>query len=349
MRRDELRHREILASSEPELRLLADASQALAQPEHVVLAEQDRLIAWEFMTELSDGEKRTYELMVEGMSANRIARVCGIPVNEARRLVRACERKREAFQLLYEAGRLCGYRASTIRALLNAEPSTQELADRAFAHLESCAHCRAEHKTNANRLRRSFRDQAAALLPAPVLAAHPGWFERLGLRTRLIHHRLLTGNLPFWGGGVRERAGALLTGGGFAAAKLTAGTATLALLAGGAIDATRIMEHHARTRTPAPTANLSEDQPDPGESLQAFFASSWQVSAQRRVRRTPGRALSAAPGRVVGIPRRISVPPRLRQRDPGGFAFLGIPTSKPARVARRVPAPEQSGGGLFSP
>ena len=55
------------------------------------------------------------------MQYRAIAPVLGIPVNEARNTARACERKRERFQLLYDTGRLCGYRAQTIQALQNGE------------------------------------------------------------------------------------------------------------------------------------------------------------------------------------------------------------------------------------
>jgi hypothetical protein len=348
MRRDGRRHEEILAASEPELRLLTDARQAREQPEQIVLKDQDRLIAWEFMTELSDIEKRTYQLMVDGMGADRIARTRGIPVNDARRLIEACERKREVFQVLYERGRLCGYRASTIEALLRGESSTQELADRAFAHLDSCPRCRAEHKTNANRLRRSFRDQVAALLPVPVIATHLDWTEKLGLRARIIQHRLSVGDLPFSSPGARERATMLFAGGGLTG-KLAAGTATLALLAGGAIDAARTLEHHAtrsHQKTP-PVASTIESEPNP-QLQQAVFAFSHPTHSSHHAP-TPGRGLPMMPGHVVPIrPAKRTLSPG-RQHEPDSLAYLGIPANRPASSVSRTHSPEQRGGGPFSP
>src|ERR1019366_928692 len=158
---------------------------------------------------------------------------------EARNTARSCERKRERFQLLYDTGRLCGYRAQTILALQNGEATSEVLAERAFAHLESCGHCRLEHRTNAKRLRRSFRDQAAALLP-PVFIGHLGWLSRLGLRARLLLHRLGIDTVPVGQGGVRERAVALLAGGGVGA-KVAVGVVTVGVLAGGAV-ATHVLE-----------------------------------------------------------------------------------------------------------
>ena len=146
-----------------------------------MLTHEDRLIAREFTTELTLQEQRVFGWLVEGLQYRAVASVLGIPVNEARNIARACDRKRERFQLLYDTGRLCGYRAVTIQALRDGESTSEELAERAFAHLESCIHCRQQHKTNAKRLRRSFREQSAAFLP-PVLIGGLGRLTPLGIR-----------------------------------------------------------------------------------------------------------------------------------------------------------------------
>jgi hypothetical protein len=73
--------------------------------------------------------------------------------SEARKAGRSSESKRKHFQLLYELGRLCGLRAATIRALQNGEVTSEELAQRAFAHLAWCRHCRSKYNTNAKKLR----------------------------------------------------------------------------------------------------------------------------------------------------------------------------------------------------
>ena len=211
LHRDEHRHGQIRARSAPGLRLMAETREEQTAPEPAVLAKEDRLIALEFKTELDEDEQRVFAWLVEGLQYRAVASVLNIPVNEARNTARSCERKRERFQLLYDTGRLCGYRAQTILALQNGEATSEVLAERAFAHLESCAHCRLEHRTNAKRLRRSFRDQAAALLP-PVFIGHLGWLARLDLRARLLLHRLGIDTAPVGQGGVRERAVALLRG-----------------------------------------------------------------------------------------------------------------------------------------
>ncbi len=208
LHRDERRHGRLLARWTPGFHVMAEAREREGAPELAALAREDRLIASEFTTELTEQERRVFGGLVEGMAYRAIATALGIPVNEARNIARACDRKRERFQLLYDTGRLCGYRAQTIHALQNGESTSEELAERAFAHLESCAHCRLEHKTNAKRLRRSFRDQAAALLP-PVFIGSFGRFTGLGVRGRLLAHRLGIDSAPMGQGSVRERAVAI--------------------------------------------------------------------------------------------------------------------------------------------
>jgi len=118
--------------------------------------------------------------------------------------------------VLYDTGRLCGFRSQTIIELQAGASVAEELARGAFAHLEACASCRAEHRTNARRLRRSFQGQAAALLPIPVLAGRLGWLARLDLRIRTGQVRVAELGSAQAAGGVRERAGALLAGSGAA-------------------------------------------------------------------------------------------------------------------------------------
>ena len=249
--RDAHRHTKILARNAPSFRLMAEAQEGQSAPEPAVLAHEDRLIASEFLTELTERERRVFGWLVEGLAYRAIATALEIPLNEARNTARVCARKRERFQLLYDTGRLCGYRAQTIEALQNGESTSEELAERAFAHLESCAHCRLEHKTNAKRLRRSFRDQAAALLP-PVLFGHLGWLSRLGVRARLLAHRLGIETAPYGQGGVRERAVAMLAGAG-AGAKIAVGVVTIGVLAGGAV-ATHVLEQSPAATAPPPRA-----------------------------------------------------------------------------------------------
>jgi DNA-directed RNA polymerase specialized sigma24 family protein len=352
LHRDERRRSQILIRSAPGLRVMAEAQEDQRAPEPAVLAHEDRLIAREFLTELSKDEQRVFGWLVEGLAYRAIASVESIPVNEARNLARACARKRERFQLLYDTGRLCGYRAQTIQALQHGQSTSEELAERAFAHLESCAHCRLEHKTNAKRLRASFRDQAAALLP-PVVIGHLGWLSRLGVRARMLLHRLGIDTVPFGQGGVRERAIAVLAGGG-ASAKIAIGVVTLSVLAGGAV-ATHVLEpsapakhhHAARSATVAPPPAAASTR-----LLSASpFASTPRTGAHRSVH--PSRRLRHQRARrSPSGTRRLAASSGGGQREPGGFAYLGVPTatSAPAAPARAASSSEdQHGGGQFSP
>ena len=263
LHRDERRRTQILTHSGPDLLPTAQADEH--GPERAALIREDRLIVSEFLTELTALEQRVFWLLAEGMKYRLIAKVLGVEVNQARNAARSCERKREHFQLLYDTGRLCRYRASTIVALQNGEATSEELARRAFAHLESCASCRAEHRTNAKRLRRSFQGQAAGLLPVPALLGRLRWLVHLDVRIRTLQHRLTPDGMPFGSGGVRERAAALLAGSGVAA-KVAAGVATVAVIAGGTIGATHLLNHeparHRHRRSSEGRAS-TESQPDP--------------------------------------------------------------------------------------
>jgi RNA polymerase sigma factor (sigma-70 family) len=346
LHRNERRRGEILAHRAPDLHLMAQADGSQNTPELAALAKQDRSIASEFLTELTDIEQRVFGLIVEGMQYRAIAPVLGIDINEARNVSRACERKRERFQLLYDTGRLCGFRAGTILALQSGEATSEELAERAFAHLEGCAHCRAEHKTNAKRLRRSFQGQAAALLPLPVLVGHLGWLARLGVRVRIFQHRLPSDVISTGQGGVRERAAALLVGGGVGA-KVAAGVVTVAVIAGGAV-ATHVLEHppaHHRDRVSPSVARPSRAAPQMA-LVPTPLAPLGAASADRAVRlrrSSPGHVLSSVP-RVTGHGGSV-------QREPGGFAYLGVPTgaSTPASAPEQAPTAASSSGGPFSP
>jgi len=327
---------------------MAQVSEGESAPEPAALAHEDRLIASEFLTELTKDERRVFGWLVEGLQYRAVASVLDISVNDARNTARACARKRERFQLLYDTGRLCGYRAQTIQALQNGESTSEELAERAFAHLERCRRCRAEHKTNAKRLRRSFRDQAAALLP-PVFFGHLGWLARLGVRTRTLQHRFAPDGLPLGQGGVRERAAALLTGSGVAA-KVATGVVTVAVIAGGVV-ATHVLHHRpmpphhhaAPSAAPTPPATAA-----PAQLISASPGSSLRTSVHRRVH-TSRRPRRARPGRVLANIHPAGRTSAAGQREPGGFAYLGVPTSAPASAPEQAHTAAQSSGGPFSP
>jgi DNA-directed RNA polymerase specialized sigma24 family protein len=347
LHRDERRHHQILVRSAPGLRVMAEAQEGQRAPEPAVIADEDRSIAREFLTELTEAERRVFGWLVEGLQYRAIASAENIPINEARNLARVCARKRERFQLLYDTGRLCGYRAQTIHALQNGESTSEELAERAFAHLEGCVHCRLEHKTNAKRLRRSFRDTAAGLLP-PVLVGHLGWLESLAVRARMLLHRLGIDNAPLGQGGVRERTVALLVGGG-AGAKIVAGAVTVGVLAGGAV-ATHVLEPSAPAKHGRAAHSVSSRAPSSrAESVPPTLAvprTSARASVKSSLRHRASTRHSSSTRRQVA---RSSID---GQREPGGFAYLGVPTtttSAPAARAASSGSEDQHGGGQFTP
>lgn len=342
LHRDERRHQQILARHTPGLRIIAEAKNRDMSPEQAALADADRLIAAEFLTELTENERQIFSWLVEGLQYRAVASLLGIPVNEARKAARACARKRERFQLLYDTGRLCGYRAQTIQALQHGQTPSQELAARAFAHLESCASCRLEHKTNATRLRQAFREQAAALLP-PVVGGRLGWITRLGERARTLLHRLGIDTASIGQGGLRERAVALAAGGG-ASAKLAVGVATLSVLAGGAlsmhINGTPQAKRRQPTHSPSPAAAVGRRAANATSVTASLEASSLGPSSSRL-----GGQLdtNVDPAASAGNRKKESSV----QHEPNGFTYLGVrrPITAPA-VAR---SEGQHGGGPFSP
>jgi hypothetical protein len=352
LHRDERRHGRIVAQGAPVFRFMAEARAREDAPEQAALAREDRLIAREFTTELTAQERRVFAGLVEGMAYRAIATALKIEENEARKIARACERKRERFQVLYDTGRLCGYRAETIQALTNRQSTSEELAERAFAHLESCAHCRLAHKTNATRLRRSFRDQAAVLLP-PLFVGNLGRLARLGMRGRLLLHRLGIENAPLGQGTVRERAVALLAGGGVGA-KVAAGVLAVGVIAGGTV-ATHVLEH-----SPAPhrhhaasTAALApRNAAAPSRPLSALAPAPFNGAARPRVHTSGGGGSRHAAGRHKTSVHRTAIVDAADVREPGGFAYLGVPQERAASAATAHAASvseDQSGGGPFSP
>jgi DNA-directed RNA polymerase specialized sigma24 family protein len=350
--RDERRRDAILQERGARLHV-ADGDADQVTPERAALSQEDRWIVAEFAAELNEDERCVFGWLAEGMKYRGIAAALGWEVNRARNAARSCERKREQFQLLYDTGRLCGFRAATIRAMQAGEATSDELAARAFAHLEGCAHCRAEHHTNARRLRRTFQGQAAVLLPFPAIVSRLGWLSRAALRARMLQHRLMPDGSPFGPGGARERAAALIAGSG-AAAKVAATVATVAVIAGGTVVATSGQSHttprHSRA-TPASTA------PAAGSSTTVLHSAAARPLSPSRPRRAPShragrRGRSTPRHAVTRRPRSIYATSASTQREPGGFAYLGVPTasSAPVQPARTARASEgQSGGGPFSP
>lgn len=351
LHRDERRREEIIEENSARLDVHSDANGEQEDPERVALIHQDRWIVSEFLAELTEDERRVFGLLAEGMKYRSIAAVLPMEVNKARNAARSCERKRAHFQLLYDTGRLCGFRAATIRALQSGQATGEDLAARAFAHLEGCAHCRAEHKTNARRLRRSFQGQAAVLLPFPALAGHLGWFSRTALRARMLQHRLLPDGMPFGAGGARERAAALIAGGGVGVKAIAAGVVTVAVI-GGAIGATHVLEqspvHHHRARVSATSTPRSTTTTAPSRTLASSLGPG--LTARHQQTHRVAKRRRSAPGHVVSGAHRTSSRSSSVRQEPGGFAYLGVPSGSSAPSASEPAHTASHGsGGQFSP
>jgi len=96
-------------------------------------------------------------------------------VNEARTAARSCEQKRARFQLLYETGRLCGYRAATIEAPESSDRSLLAV-EQAEAHLAACPYCK-EVRASCTRKRATAGGAVTAAL-AGVAAVCWAWLRR---------------------------------------------------------------------------------------------------------------------------------------------------------------------------
>ncbi|MHB8241073.1 MAG: sigma-70 family RNA polymerase sigma factor [Solirubrobacteraceae bacterium] len=331
--RDTRSHARIHARYARCMEVLARATRWHEEPEEQAIIEEDRLIVAEFMSELNRDERKVFPWAAEGLRYRAIARAQRMDPNAARAALRSYERKREQFQLLYETGRLCGYRATTIRGLQAGETTSEELASRAIAHVARCAACRSEHQTNAKRLRSAFEHQAAGMLAPPVLSH--GWLARLFTQTRTFGGRLADGGYHF--ARLRERAEALLlynVGGGpltRAVAVAAVGVATLG--------ATHSLTNHQPTH-PEPAAAKAPPALPPADvrSTTAQPKLSGPTALPNQQHQQP-RAL----GHVVQLAHHR---PSTAQ-EPGGFAYLGVPARQP-RPSHPAESSQQ-GGGPFGP
>lgn len=338
--RDARTRRQILASGSHQLPQADDVG-VQHTPEHAVISGEDRLLVTEFLAELTVVERRVFWLMADGMSYRAIATALAIPTNQARNASRACERKRGRFQLLYDTGRLCGYRGVTIRALKAGQQTSEQLVAQAMAHLVHCQHCRAEHHISAARLRDRFEGQAVVLLPG--LAGRLGWLARIGVRSQLLMHRVAESQLA--GEGVRERAAALLAASG-AASKLAAGAVGAVLLAGGVIGATKAIEQTHPAHAGQRSAHATPSRP---AQPMSHTTGALSRTKRRSGRSQPGRVVPRGRRRVGGLGHIVPVrarherSSRLGKMD--GFAYLGVP----AREASAPAANSSRTGGPFSP
>ena len=270
MHRDQRRRREILSEHAPSIE--REAQSAQTRPEDAVLAAQDRLIAKEFLAELEPLERQVFALTAEGLRYRAIATALRVPVNEARTAARSCERKRARFQLLYETGRLCGYRAETDEALANGRAAAHAVRQ-AQAHLAACEACK-----RASVARARVARAGVASVSVGALAWVWGWARRLA-------------------------------GSGGVSAKATAAVMTAAVVASGTLAGTQPKKHpRAVARPDAPLAGGVSPRHGPHRERRPTHSRSEPPVQQppmlaRRKRYAPvSRAVGVA-GAAVGVSR----------------------------------------------
>jgi DNA-directed RNA polymerase specialized sigma24 family protein len=344
LHRDENRHRTILAAHAPTIHAHAQEQALKNGPEHQTLAREDQQLIIEFLAGLTQIEQEVFALWAEGLRCRRIAHELEISNNEALNASRAIEQKRERYALLYTTGRLCGYRRATINGLKEGKQTSEQLAQGAIAHIQSCPRCRVEHQTTAKRLRQAFTQQAVALLPLPTLT-HTSWLSRALAHTKRLQRH--PGKPPLHASQAHARLAMILANTG-TPTRVAGPLAAAALLTAGAIGA-----NHALTHTSTPHHHHPIIAPATATPLPTDPIPPRQTAAATHRRYQPGHAekplLPFGPGHVVAIHPHPATERPQEQHTPGGFAYLGVPPPTP-----RTASPEQQthipgGGGEFSP
>lgn len=364
--RDEGARREILGARAPGIHALQQARALEDNPESRVIANEDLQVVHEFLRELSAKERKAFCYAQEHNAGyESVAVQLGIPTNEVRRLLLEAERKLERFAIIYQAGRLCGYRSQTIKLIKEGRSTSRELLERATVHLERCPACRAEHNTNSERLHATFQRQvAAAILPLPassLLQRAPELLHQIPERAGRVPRQLA----------MHGRLAALYSGEG-TATKL-ARLAAAAALAGGTVAATHTItsalsnhhpRHHATHDRPrsASTTNAAALIPVPAPQTQKRAPKTVGRRIHERQPRVPGRIVPrSAPGYLVSdraynefdnpaIARAPAKTAAVSHPVEHAYREFSDPSSTVAPVRRQAPPPEeQKGGGPFSP
>jgi hypothetical protein len=305
-----------------------------ADNERAALAYQDRQIVSDFLAELTTAERHALVLLAGGGEHHTVAPILGIGLDDARGASRTCERKRERFQLLFDTGRMCGYRSATIQALHSGRANSEELAQQALAHLDGCALCHAERETSAPRLRRSFEAQAIALL-GWQMGADP---RIRGPLTRQPSQRRRPRARDAAGRAAPPRPAARIR------LKVAACAVALSVAAGAALAATRALAPDSADVV-RHAASAAATTPAQDRAREGLIASAPQPLERTRARRQ-GATASPPAGR--------SKPAGDASRPPSGdAATIGNGAGHSYVAVARAPAPtrtpEPHAGGPFSP
>ncbi len=331
-----------------DIQTLAHAQAGESDPERILLASEDKYLIKEFATELSPNEQRLLRLTAEGVSTRRLAKALEVSPEQLYAIKVTYERKRENYTTLYNTGRLCGFRSATITRLKEHQTTSPQLAERAIAHLQNCPRCRAEHQITARRLRHTFEQKAAALLPLPAILTQRSPLTRLLSRIKhpAHHHQKIS---QLHASQAHSRLAMILANTSTTTRIATPIAATL--LTAGAIGATHALTQTAPHPHQPPAITLPALRLPP--AIPSRLARATQVLTLLPNRtKALSRALTSphpfGPGHTVGPARSRQVP--LEQHTPGGFAYLGVPATplpKPSAPTQQTHLP--GGGGEFSP
>ena len=228
--------------------------------------------------------------------------------------------KQKRFQLLHDTGRLCGYRAPTIRALIAGEQDRRAAGARRLRAPRRVRELprRAPHERQTPESAASS-SAPAALLPVPALAGHLGFLTRVDLRAR-THGTSVGCQTP------RSSAGGACAN---ARSRPPPAAASRAKLAAGGSDRRRASPA-ARSARAAPHRRTA--------TTAARRACARAATLTRLWPRRDGEpeSLNAGARSAARARRRPCHPARqghdaAHAREPGGFAFLGVPgdTAKP--------------------
>ncbi len=185
----------------------------------------------------------------------------------------------------------------------------------------------------------------------PAALGRLGWLAPAGrAREAAGQHRLGAGTACRWGRAACANGRPRCWQAPAPAAKVAAGVVALGVLAGGAV-ATHVLEQTPRSphRHVAHSAAVAPTSAATRPLSSSPFVSTQCASAHRGVK------TSKRSNRRRGSARRSSGAARASaagQREPGGFAYLGVPTTPstsavPARAASS--SEDQHGGGQISP
>ena len=348
--RTERSRRGIRARRALDIQKLAHAQANESDPERILLASEDKYLIEEFATELSPSEQRLLWLTAEGVSTRRLAKAMGVSAEELYATKVTYERKRENYTLLYSTGRLCGIRSGTIARLKEHQTTSPQLAERAIAHLQNCPRCRAEHQITAQRLRHTLEQKAAALIPLPAILTHASLLTRL--LSRIKHPARYHQKISQLHANQTHTRLAMMLANTSTTTRLAAPVAAT-LLAAGAIGATHALTqttshpHQPPTTTLPPVVGYPPAIPD--RVARATLAFTPHLNNTKPQPPTVTHSYPFGPGHILRPPTRTRRTP-LNQHTPGGFAYLGVPTTPPPPP--NTP-PQQThipgGGGEFSP